>query len=160
MTAPNSPSPAEKAQPPARPSPGPGDSLGAVVDQDALADGEGAVVPHQEEVKDGVCHPGSHRAGCKGTCWGHGHRDSPWDTHPPGQRPAPHHPPWPQRPPHLQGSVQVLYQDLLFSSGHSRMGEKDKGALGGDLCPAPSQTHLELRRNRQEKETMSRMMVR
>lgn len=82
MTAPNSPSPAEKAQPPARPSPGPGDSLGAVVDQDALADGEGAVVPHQEEVKDGVCHPGSHRAGCKGTCWGHGHCDSPWDTHP------------------------------------------------------------------------------
>lgn len=82
MTGPNFPSPAEKAQPPARPSPGPGDSLGAVVDQDALADGEGAVVPHQEEVKDGVCHPGSHRAGCKGTCWGHGHRDSPWDTHP------------------------------------------------------------------------------
>lgn len=142
---------------------GPGHSLGAVVDQDALADGEGAVVPHQEEVKHGVCHPGSHRAGCEGTGWGHRHPDSPWDTHPQGKGPAPHHPPWPQRPqrpPHLQGSVQMLYQDLLFTSEYSRMGEKGKGALGGELCPAPRQTHLELRRNRQEKETMRRMMVR
>lgn len=160
MTAPNSPSPAGKAQPPARPSPGPGDSLGAVVDQDALADGEGAVVPHQEEVKDGVRHPGSHRAGCKGTCWGHGHCDSPWDTHPQDRdllltTHCGH-----KGHPTSRAVCQVLYQDLLFSSGHSRMGEKDKGGLGGDLCPAPSQTHLELRRNRQEKETMSRMMVR
>lgn len=40
------------------PFPSPWDSLGSIVDQDALPDGEGAVVPHQEEVKDSVCHPG------------------------------------------------------------------------------------------------------
>lgn len=78
---------------PCPPLPGPGDSLGAVVDQDALADGEGAVVPHQQEVKDGVCHPGSHRAPCEGTCQGHRHPDSPWDTHPKGRDllPTTHH---------------------------------------------------------------------
>lgn len=104
VTAPNSPSPC----------PGPGHSLGAVVDQDALTDGEGAVVPHQEEVKDGVCHPGSHRAGCEGTCGGTGTVTARGTaTH--GQGPAPHHPAQPQRPPHLQDSA-------LPGSGCSRMG--------------------------------------
>lgn len=31
--------------------------LGPVVDQDTLADGEGAVVPDQEEIEDCICHP-------------------------------------------------------------------------------------------------------
>lgn len=44
-------------------SPSPRDSLGSIVDQDALPDGEGAVVPHQEEVKDGICHPGGEQSG-------------------------------------------------------------------------------------------------
>lgn len=34
------------------------DSLGSIVDQNALPDGQRAVVPHQEEVKGGICHPG------------------------------------------------------------------------------------------------------
>lgn len=31
---------------------------GAVVDEDALSDGQGAVIPDQKEVEGSVCHPG------------------------------------------------------------------------------------------------------
>lgn len=83
------------------------DSLGSVVDQDALPDGEGAVVPHQEEVEDGVRHPGVQQSGVRGQQRG-------------------------------SGTEQQRLQDAQH----------------------PAQAHLELRRNRQEKDTMSKMMVR
>ena len=66
----------------------------------------------------------------------------------------------PQEPPHFQGSSQILFQDLLFSSGAFRMGEEDTRPWEEISAQHPSQTHLELRRKRQEKETMSKMMVR
>ena len=40
---------------------------GAVVDEDALTDGQGAVIPDQQEVEGSVCHPVGR--GAEGGCW-------------------------------------------------------------------------------------------
>lgn len=53
---------------------------GAIVDENAFADGQGAVIPDQQEVEGSICHPAGR--GAEGGCW-HLERVRGASPHPP-----------------------------------------------------------------------------